>query len=155
MFSGDCTIKNGLYQIVLSENTITVYYWNGSSYTKIDDFTAGTFDTITILKMNGDVCTVKTDNFVEIIVERGRVPHIVSPVELECTSLSPDDQSTSSDNYLELGTDLYVCSNRAFSITDGVIGSGDLWVFYAASGVEDVAHDCLVKSNLKRTVVLR
>lgn len=153
-FSGNCTIKNGLYQIILSENTISIYYYD-SGYVKIDDFTAGTFDTITLLELNEDICTVKTDNSIEISLERGRIPYINSPVDLECSLLSPSDQSTSTDNYLELDTGLYVASNVSFSIASSVIDAGKMWIFYAASDVSTTAHDAIVESNLKRRVVIR
>ena len=154
-FAIDCIIKNGLYQVTLSDNTITLHYWDGTQYVKIDDFSAGIFSTITLTEVNSDFVKCKTDNGIEIVVERGRIPYINSPVDLTCNSLTPSDQSTSSDNYLELGTNLYVCSNVNFSISTGTIDSGKFWIFYAVSGVQDTAHNCLVESNLKRNIVSR
>jgi hypothetical protein len=154
VFSGNCTILNGLYMVVLSENTISIYYDDGG-YVKIDDFTAGTFDTFAVTELNEDTCTVKTSNNIEITLERGRVPHISSSVDLTCTSLTPADQTTDADNYLTLGTGLYVAGDESFSIADDVIDCGDLWIFRAVSGADVVAHNCLVKSNLKRSVVPR
>lgn len=155
VFSGNCTIKNGLYQVILSSNTISVYYWSGSAYTKIDDFTAGTFDTITLTELTQDIVKCKTNNYVEITMGRGRVPHINSPEDLTCGSLTPADQSTSTDNYLTLGTDLYVCSDRNFSIASDVIDAGNLCIFQEDTAPHTVAHDALVISNLKREVVSR
>lgn len=155
VFSGDCIIKNGMYQVILSENTISVYYWNGSGYTKIDDFLVGTFDRITVTEINQDIVKCKTSNNTEITVERGRIPHILATTNMSCTSIAPSDQSTSLDNNLILGTDLYVCCDLDFSITDGSIDAGNLWIFYAESDVQSVAHGCLVKSYFRREVVSR
>ncbi|WP_406660878.1 hypothetical protein V7O66_13725 [Methanolobus sp. ZRKC3] len=155
VFSGNCTIKNGMYQVILSENTISIYYWSGSNYTIIDDFSGGTHDRITVIEINQDVVKCKTSNGTEVTVERGRVPHILTTTDVSCTSHVPSDQSASLDNYLILGEGLYVCSDLNFSISDGTIDAGNLWIFHAESEVESVAHGCLVKSNLKRQVVSR
>lgn len=155
VFSGNCTIKNDLYQVVLSSNTISIYYWHGSGYTKIDDFTAGTFSRVTLTGLTQDEVSCKTNNGIEITVERGRVPIINSPEDLTCGSLTPADQSTSTDNYLTLGTDLYVCSDRSFSIASNVIDAGNVWIFQEATGPQVVAHNSLVISNMKREVVER
>lgn len=154
IFAGSCSILNGLYMVTLSENTISVYYYN-EAYIKIDDFEAGTFDRVTVLDITEDAAKVKTDNGIEITLERGRVPHIDSPVDLTCSILSPVDQSTDTENYLTLGSDLYVCSDESFSITSNVIDAGDLWIFRATADVVTVAENCLVVSNLKRQVVVR
>ncbi|WP_135612746.1 hypothetical protein [Methanococcoides sp. AM1] len=155
IFSGDCVISNGLYKVTLSSNTITVYYWSGSVYTKIDDFTAGTFSRVTLTGLTQDKVICKTSNAIEITVERGRVPMINSSVDLTCGSLTPADQSTSTDNYLTLGTDLYVCSNRGFSIVSNVIGAGNVWIFHEDTVPQTIAHNAIVISNLKREVVDR
>jgi hypothetical protein len=160
IFTSSCVILNGLYRVTLTENTIAIDYWSGSAYTKIDDFTAGTFDTVTVLELNEDSCIVKTNNDIEITVERGRDPHIYSPVDLACNTLAPADQSTSSDNYLVLAYQgmapwFYVCSNQNFSITDNVIDAGHLWIFQEETDPQTVAHNVLMISNLKRQVVER
>lgn len=155
IFSGNCVISNGLYKVTLSSNTITIYYWSGSAYTKIDDFTAGTFSRIVLSELTQDKVSCKTSNGIKISLERGRVPYIGSPEDLTCGSLTPADQSTSTDNYLTLGTDLYVCSNRSFSIASNVIDAGNLWIFHEDTVPQTVAHNSLVISNLKREVVLR
>ena len=155
VFSGNCVISNGLYKVTLSSNTVTLHYWNGSAYTKIDDFSAGSFSRVSLISVTSDEIKCKTDNAIEITVERGRIPLIDTPVDLTCTALTPANQSTSGDNYLTLGTNLYVCSDRNFSIASNVIDSGNLWIFYAASGVQATAHNALVKSNLKRNIVER
>lgn len=154
IFSGNCSILNGQYMVTLSENTISVYYYN-EAYIKIDDFDAGTFDRVTVLDVTEDVVKVKTSNDIEITIERGRVPHINSPVDLTCSVLSPADQSTDTENYLTLGSDMYVASDQSFSVASGVIDAGDLWVFRATADVVTVAEDCLVVSNLRRQVAVR
>lgn len=155
LFSGNCVIKNGLYQVTLAANTITVAYWDTDQYVKIDDFTAGTFSSVTIDEINNDVVKCRTSNGIIITVERGRVPHISTPVPLTCASLVPSDQSTSVDNYLTLEAGLYVASDVAMSIAGGAISAGNRWIFHAAADVATTAHNCLVKSNLHRQVVRR
>jgi len=155
IFSGSTVISNGRYKVTLTDDTITIHYWNGAVYIKIDDFDAGTFDRVHMTELTPDVVRCKTNNSIEITLERGRVPLIETPVDLTCSALSPSDQSTSTDNYLTLGTDLYACSDHNFSIASGVIGSGNLWIFYDVSTEQTTAHNALVKSNLKREVFER
>ena len=155
IFSGNCIITNGLYKVELSQNIITLLYWSGSAYTKIDDFSCGSFSVVSLITVTSDLIELSTDNSIKITVERGRVPMIDSPVDLTCMALTPADQSTSGDNYLTLGTDMYVCSNRNFSIASNMIDAGKLWIFYAESNVQTTAHNVLVKSNLKRNIVER
>ncbi|HOO51188.1 MAG TPA: hypothetical protein PLK94_07885, partial [Alphaproteobacteria bacterium] len=156
VFTGSCIISNGIYKVVLSANTITVYYWSGSAYTKIDDFTAGTFSNWYLTEVNPDIVKVQTSNGIKIEVERGRVPFIATgSVTLTCTSLAPANQTTTTDNYLTLGTNMYVATDTEMSIASNVISAGNRWIFYAASGVADAAQNCLTISNLRRTVVER
>jgi len=155
MFAGNCVIKNGLYQVTLAANTITISYWDTDQYVKIDDFTAGTFSRVTLEEINNDFVKCRTSNGIVVRVERGRVPHVYTPVALTCNSLTPADQSTDTDNYLSLGTGLYVASDTAMAIASNAISAGNRWIFHAAADVATVAANCLVKSNLHRQVVRR
>lgn len=155
IFSGNCVISNGLYKITLSSNTITIEYWNGTEYVEIDDFTAGTFSRVTLTELTPDKVSCKTNNSIEITLERGRVPHINSPEDLTCGSLTPADQTTTTDNYLSLGTGMYVCGNRSFSIASNVIDAGNLWIFQEDTDPQTIAHNTLMISNLKREIVER
>lgn len=155
IFSGNCVIENGLYRVTLAANTITVAYWDTDQYVKIDDFTAGTFNSVTIDEINNDVVKCRTSNGITIVMERGRIPSISSPVSLSCTSLTPSNQSTALDNHLVLGTGIYVASETEFSISSNTISAGNRWIFHAAADVATVAANCLVKSNLHRQVVRR
>ncbi|MHC1576472.1 MAG: hypothetical protein ACXQTE_03875, partial [Methanosarcinaceae archaeon] len=155
IFSGNTVISNGRYKVTLSSNTITIHYWNGSVYIKIDDFDAGTFDRVHMTQLTPDVVRCKTNNSIEITLERGRVPMLETPVDLTCSGLTPSNQSTSTDNYLTLGTNMYVASDRNFSIASNVIDSGNIWIFYDSATEQTTAHNALVISNLKREVVER
>ncbi len=155
LFSGNCVIENGLYRVTLAANTITISYWDTEEYVKIDDFTAGTFSSVMVDEINTDVVKCRTSNGITIVMERGRIPSISSPVSLSCTSLTPSNQSTALDNYLTLSTGIYVASETEFSISSNIIGAGNMWIFHAAADVATVAADCLVKSNLYRQVVRR
>lgn len=153
IFSGNCIIKNGLYQVTISANSIKVDYWDTDAYVTIDTFAAGTFSQFFVTDINIDMVEARTSNGIVVRVERGRVPHISTPVPLVCSSLIPSDQSTSADNYLTLSTGSYVASDVAMSIASNVISAGNRWIFYTASDAATVAADCLVKSNLHRRVV--
>ena len=155
IFSGNCIIKNGLYQVTISANSIKVDYWDTDAYVTIDTFTAGTFSQFFIADINIDMVEARTSNGIVVRVERGRVPHIYTPVALTCNSLTPADQSTDTDNYLSLGTGLYVASDTAMAIASNVISAGNRWIFHTAADVATTAHNCLVKSNLHRQVVRR
>jgi hypothetical protein len=85
-------------------------------------------------------------------MEFARVPHIHSTRTIH---LSASDGSTSTDNYLPVGTNVYVASTVDFSISSTALSCEDMWFFYAASGVSTEAHNAIVKSNLKRSVVPR
>lgn len=157
MFTGNLTISNGLYKVTLSANTVTIYYWNGTGYTKIDDFTCGTFSKWWLSSSNPDAIIARTSSGIIVEVERGRVPHLYTPSAMTCTALTPSDASTSTGtNYLPIGTNLYVAGNSTFSITANVIGSGHHWVYYDSSGTQaQQGKDVLMVSNLKRIVVMR
>jgi hypothetical protein len=155
IFSDNCIIRNGLYQITISANSIKVDYWDTDTYVTIDTFAAGTFSSFIVTNITTDIIEIKTSNSITITMERGRVPHISTPVPLSCTSLTPSNQSTSSDNYLTLSTGIYVASETEFSISSNTISAGNRWIFHAASDEATVAADCLVRSNLYRQVVRR
>lgn len=157
LFAGNLVISNGLYKIVLSANTLTVYYWNGSAYVKIDDFVCGSFSRWWLTSCTPDRISAKTNTGLTVEIERGRVPYVYSPSAMSCTALTPANQSASTGiNYLTLGTNLYVSGNLAFSIASNVISSGHHWIFYDSGGTQaQQAKDCLMISNLKRIVVMR
>lgn len=148
-------LQNGLYRVVLDASTgyISLYRWDPSAYVKIDDFTAGSFSEAWLSEITPDQAVCKLDNGVEITVRRGH-PILIDTgtANLSCVSLSPSNQSTSSDNYLTLGTNLYICSDANFSIASKNLGSGKKWIFY---GSTDIAHQCLVNPRLKRELVAR
>lgn len=157
LFAGNLSLSNGLYKIVLSTNTVTVSYWNGTAYTKIDDFTCGTFSRWWLTSCTPDKIEAKTSSGLTVEVERGRVPHIYSPAAMTCTALTPADQSTSTGtNYLSLGTSMYVAGNASFSIASNVIAAGHRWIYYDAGGTQaQQGKDVLMISNLNRLVVMR
>jgi hypothetical protein len=157
LFSGTMAISNGLYKIVLSANTVTVYYWNGSAYVKIDDFVCGSFSRWWLTSCTPDKIAAKTNSGLTVEVERGRVPYVYSPSTMTCTALTPANQSTSTGtNYLTLGTSMYIAGNDSFSIASKVISSGHHWIFYDSGGTQaQQAKDVLMISNLRRSVVMR
>lgn len=161
-FAGDVVIQNGLYRVQCDPVTeyITVYYWSGSAYTKIDDFTAGTFTSTFITKLNQDTITLQLDSGVLIELRRGHPPRIdTGAVDLLAVALTPSDQSTSTENYLVLATNMYICSDAAFSIVNATknLDSGKKWIFFetVAATAEDIAHQAMVNQNLARTLTLR
>jgi len=156
-YQNDIVVSNGLYRITISNVTdsITVEYWNGSVYTEIDEFSVSNMVWIRTTEVTPDKVVCKTGSGIVVTVERGRVPHIYTPEILACSTLTPADQTTADDNYLELDTDIYVASDRSFSISSGEIGAGNLWIFYDATTPAATAHDALVISNMKREVVER
>lgn len=157
LFSGNMAISNGLYKVVLAANTVTVYYWNGSAYVKIDDFVCGSFSRWWLTSCTPDKIEAKTSSGLTVEVERGRVPHIYSPSTMTCTALTPANQSTSAGvNSLSLGTSMYVAGNVSFSIASNVISAGHHWIFYDSGGTQaQQAKDVLMISNLRRIVVMR
>jgi len=157
-------LQNGLYRVILDASTgyISLYRWNSgtSAYVKIDDFTAGTFTEAWLTEITPDQAVCKLDNGVEVTVRRGH-PILIDTgtVDLLCVALTPANQSTSTDNYLSLGTSLYICSDANFNIVNATknLDSGKKWIFYetVAATAEDIAHQCLVNPRLKRELVAR
>lgn len=161
-FSGKVVIENGLHRVIFDPATeyITFYYWSGSAYTKIDDFTAGTYTRATIKVLNPDEIKVKLDSGVEVELRRGHPPMIdTGTTDLLCVSLTPSDQSTAAENYLVLGTNLYICSNEAFSIVNSTknLDDGKKWIFYetVSATAEDIAHQAMVDPRQVRELTGR
>jgi hypothetical protein len=154
-YQNDIVISNGLYRITVSNaaDTITVEYWNGSVYTEIDEFSASNMVWVRTTEVTPDKVVCKTGSGIVVTVERGRVPHIYTPEILACSTLTPADQTTADDNYLELGTDIYAASDRSFSVSSGEIGAGNLWIYHDATTPATTAQNALVISNMKREVV--
>ena len=162
VFTGDIIIQNGLYRLWLdpSNNYITVYYWGGASYTKIDDFKSGTYSNINFNTINPDIVSVELDSGITIDMVRGHPPQIdTGDADLMATSISLSDQSTSTENYLSLGSNLHICSNTSFSIIGGTknLDNGKKWIYYEtdATIAEDVAHQAMIDPNTKRELISR
>lgn len=161
-FQGDVVAENGLYRIILdpSNEYITIYRWSGSAYTKIDDFTAGTYTRTTILENTPDCIRVKLDSDVEIELRRGHPPLIdTQTTDLVCVSLTPSDQTTTTENYLVLGTSIYICSDESFSLVNSTknCDDGKKWIFYetVSATAEDIAHQAMVESRMSRELIIR
>lgn len=160
-FTGDMIIQNGLYRIMLNANTdhITWYYYD-SEYVHISAFTTGTFTRATITENTPDCVKVELDSDVEIVMRRGHPPMIdTDTTDLVTVGLTPADQSTSTDNYLSLGTSLYICSDANFSIVNATqnLDDGKKWIFYetVSATAEDIAHASLVNPRLNRELIAR
>lgn len=160
-FTGKAVIQNSIYRVILDPATeyITVYRYD-SGWTKIDDFTAGTFDYVQLTTANDDEVILKLSSGVEITMARGHPALIdTSLVDLLAVALTPADQSTSTDNYLVLATSTYICSDANFSIVNSTknLDSGKKWIFYEtnAATAEDIAHQALVLQNGVRELVAR
>ena len=160
-FTGKAVIQNSIYRVILDPATeyITVYRYD-SGWTKIDDFTAGTFDYVQLTTANDDEVILKLSSGVEITMARGHPALIdTSSVDLLAVALTPADQSTSTDNYLVLATSTYICSDANFSIVNSTknLDSGKKWIFYEtnAATAEDIAHQALVLQNGQRELVAR
>jgi len=161
-FVGDMYLENGLYRVTLHprSNYISVYYWSGSDYTHISDFTASTYNRIIIRENTPDMIRVELDSGVKIELRRGHSPMIdTGTVDLISATHSPSDQSTSTENYLVLETNKYICSDESFSIVNATknLDDGKKWIFYETdSGVaEDIAHQAMVEARMKRELIIR
>ncbi|MCK5012708.1 MAG: hypothetical protein KAS66_02725 [Candidatus Omnitrophica bacterium] len=161
-FTGSMVIENGLYRIMLNPSTdhITLYYWDGSEYVHMSAFSAGTFTRATITGNTPDCIKVELDSDVDIELRRGHPPMIdTGTTDLVTVGLTPSDQSTTTDNYLSLGTSIYICSDENFSIVNATqnLDDGKKWIFYetVSATAEDIAHQALVDARLNRELVPR
>ena len=161
-FTGSMIIDNGLYRIMINPSTdnITIYYYDGSDYVHISAFSAGTFTRATITENTPDCIKVELDSDVDIELRRGHPPMIdTGTTDLVTVGLTPADQSTSTDNYLSLGTSLYICSDEQFSIVNATqnLDDGKKWIFFesVSATAEDIAHQMLVDARLNRELVPR
>lgn len=161
-FTGSMIIENGLYRIMINPSTdhITIYYWDGSEYVHMSAFSAGTFTRATITGNTPDCIKVELDSDVDIELRRGHPPMIdTGTTDLVTVGLTPSDQSTTTDNYLSLGTSLYICSDEQFSIVNATqnLDDGKKWIFYetVSATAEDIAHQALVDARLNRELVPR
>lgn len=161
-FTGSMIIENGLYRLMLNPSTdhITLYYWDGSEYVHMSAFYAGTFARATITKNTPDCIKVELDSDVDIELRRGHPPMIdTGTTDLVTVGLTPANQSTTTDNYLGLGTSLYICSDEQFSIVNATqnLDDGKKWIFYetVSATAEDIAHQALVDVRLNRELVPR
>ena len=161
-FVGSMVIENGLYRILINPSTdhITIYYYDGSDYVHISAFSAGTFTRTTILENTPDRIRVKLDSGVDIELRRGHPPMIdTGTTDLITIGLTPSDQSTSTENYLSLGTNLYICSDESFSIVNATqnLDDGKKWIFYetVSATAEDIAHQAMVNARENRELIQR
>ena len=161
-FTGSMIIENGLYRILINPSTdhITLYYYDGSDYIHISAFSAGTFTRTTILENTPDRIRVKLDSDVEIELRRGHPPMIdTGTTDLITIGLTPADQSTTTENYLSLGTNLYICSDESFSIVNATqnLDDGKKWIFYetVSATAEDIAHQAMVNARENRELIQR
>ena len=161
-FIGSMIIENGLYRMMINPSTdhITLYYWDGSAYICISAFSAGTFTRTTILESTPDKIRIKLDSGVEIEIRRGHPPMIdTDTIDLIAISLTPADQSTTTENYLVLGTSIYICSDESFSLVNSTknCDDGKKWIFYetVSATAEDIAHQCMVDARQTRELIQR
>jgi len=161
-FGGDVVIENGLYRVIFDPATeyITIYYWSGAAYTKIDDFTCGTYTRASIIVINSDELKVRLDSGVEVELRRGHPPMVdTGTSDLLCVTLTPADQSTTTENYLILGTNLWICSNESFSIVNATknLDDGKKWILYetVTATAEDIAHQVMVDPSQVRELIGR
>ena len=161
-FTGSMIIENGLYRIMINPSTdhITIYYWDGSEYVHISAFSASTFTRTTILENTPDCIRVKLDSDVDIELRRGHPPMIdTGTTDLITIGLTPADQSTTTENYLSLGTNLYICSDGSFSIVNSTknLDDGKKWIFYetVSATAEDIAHQAMINARQTRELVQR
>lgn len=153
IFTGQCSISNGLYKIIFDSLYLYMRYWDGSAWQVLGTLSHHDGGTITLTEVNNDRIVIKKGQTIEIEMEYCRIPRISSSGEVKVSGAS--DGSTTTDNYLSIGTNKYVASTVDFSITSTVIDAVDMWFFYAASSVSTAAHDAIVKSNFRRSVVPR
>ncbi|MCK5013785.1 MAG: hypothetical protein KAS66_08185 [Candidatus Omnitrophica bacterium] len=161
-FTGKLVVENALYRMIFDPSTeyITIYYWSGSAYTKIDDFTCGTYTRFTLVETHPDIIRGKLDSGVEFELRRGHPPMIDTDTDdLLAVALTPANQSTSTENYLILGTSLYICSNENFTIVNSTknLGAGKKWIFYetVSATAEDIAHQAMVDARMNRELIQR
>lgn len=145
LVDGILTVKNGLYSVAIdrTQSLVTISYWSGSEYTKIDDFTFFTFTYLYLKTCRPDLVEVVLSTGDRVVLEAGRPPLI--DATLIYSETSPENQTTGEDNFLVLGEGLYVASTQAFRIASGAIeGPGNKWIFHATSAAEQEAKNCLV-----------
>jgi len=160
-FTGKAVIQNGLYRVIIDTSTeyISLYRYS-TIWEKIDDFTADTFNHIQIKSANPDVVIIKLSDDVEITIRRGH-PILIDSGNFDLLAIAstPTDQTTTTDNYLVLAANTYICSDANFSIVELTknLDSGKKWIFYeeVAGTAEDIAHQALVVQNLTRELIQR
>ncbi len=152
-YTGNIIITNGLYRITISASadTVEVEYYNGVDWTTIETFSSSAFMYPYFLHMNMDEVYVKLNSSFYVGLERGMpVFFDTGDNDLSC-SVSKTTQNTTTDNYLSLGTDMYICSNLDFDISGTNLDSGKKWVFYDFNtDAGATAHMVMVNRNLKR-----
>ena len=157
-FTGDVIFDNTLYRIniIPGSDYVTVYYYSGSAFTKLDDFKIDgvTFvaSDIVVTQTGPEGLKLRLSRTYDIELPRGGVPYINTGADiLECVTLTPSDQSTSGDNYLTLGTNLYICSNLDFSIVAASkhTGVGRKYIYYTTGSASEIAHLSMVVPNAR------
>lgn len=158
------TVKNGLYSVAIDKDSgmISVSYWSGSEYTLIDEFSFwSSLMDVFLRTVRPD--QVEVDFWVNgyptsldwMVLEAGKPPQI-SVYSLTCSELSPSDSGTDTENFLVLGTGLYVASDQDLGISSGVIsGSGKKWIFQAVADAAQEAKNCLVDRQAEWYVTRR
>lgn len=149
--SGILTVRNGLYSIAIDKDQgkISVSYWSGAEYTKIDSFTVDAFSYLSLRTCRPDMVEVVFSSGAEVILETGKSSRITTNT-LTCSELFPADSNTDTENFLVLDTGLYVASDRELEISGGVIsGSGNKWIFYETSDPGQEAKNCLLDSQAR------
>ncbi len=152
-YTGNIIITNSLYRVTISTSadTVEVEYWNGSGWTTIETFSSTAFMYPYFLKMDMDTVYVKLNGKFFVGLERGMPVMFDTKSETLSCAVSKTTQGTTTDNYLSLGTDMYICSNLDFDISGTDLGTGMKWVFYDFNtDAQLTAHMVMVNRNLKR-----
>jgi len=160
-FIGKAVIQNSLYRVILNKTNgyISVYRFT-TVWTLIENFTCGTFNHVQLKTINDDKLTLNLSSGVEITVRRGHPILIDTGADaLLAVTLTPADQTTTTENYLVLAANTYICSDAVFSIVNITknLGSGKKWIYYEAYAptAEDIAHQAMVDQNLTRELIIR
>ena len=153
VYTGNIIITNSLYRVTISitADTVKVEYYNGAGWTAIETFSSTAFMYPYFLKMDMDAVYLKLNANFFVGIERGMPVMFDTKAETLSCSVTKTTQGTTTDNYLSLGTDMYICSNLDFDITGTDLGTGLKWVFYDFNtDVQLTAHMVMVNRNLKR-----
>lgn len=161
-FEGDIVIDNGVYRIHLDAATDKVKiqrFVTGTTYSDLDYISIGSFGVVRFEEFNPDEVKIKLGRHSTITVRRGEAPVIYSTNVITFTALATVDHSTSTENYTDIGTDIYVAGLNQFVIASATktMSPGTYIIYYdtVPADAEDIAHRFVVDVRAQREIFTR